>query len=88
MVTKKSPTDPEGTAAVRLRPPVFIGSAEVCRRSGLSRSTIWRRMRDGSFPQSVRISKGRVAWIEAEIDAWCKERIKSARGGVWSEPTP
>jgi predicted DNA-binding transcriptional regulator AlpA len=36
----------------------------------LSRSTVWRRVRDGRFPAPLQISPGRVAWREDDIRAW------------------
>jgi len=40
------------------------------RRIPLSRSTIWRRIRDGNFPAPIQISPGRVAWLDRDILAW------------------
>ncbi len=42
----------------------------VCAVTGLSRSTIYRNVADGSFPKPVSNSKGRVAWREREVLAW------------------
>ncbi|KAB2889330.1 MAG: AlpA family transcriptional regulator [Desulfobulbaceae bacterium] len=47
---------------------------EVERRTGLGRSTIYARMKEGDFPQSVSLGRT-VAWVEDEIDAWIQERI-------------
>lgn len=48
---------------------------EVMRRVGLSKVGIYEAMAAGTFPQQVRISERRVAWVEGEIDAWVKARI-------------
>jgi len=48
--------------------------ATVEARVGLSRTTIWRLQRRGYFPLSVRLSPGRVGWLESEISAWLAER--------------
>lgn len=66
----------------------LIGWSELCKRTSLSRSTIWRRMRDGHFPRPVTISKGRVAWIEAEVDYWIEARIDAARPRANPEAPP
>ncbi len=42
----------------------------LCAVTGLSRSTVYRKLSDRSFPKPVRISKGRVAWREREVLAW------------------
>lgn len=43
---------------------------EVHQRTGLSRTTVWRRVGEGSFPQPVKISAQLVAWRAADLDAW------------------
>jgi prophage regulatory protein len=40
----------------------------------LSRTTVWRREREGTFPRAIRISKGRVGWSEQEIFGWMEQR--------------
>ncbi len=50
---------------------------QVEERTGLSRSTIYARMSENAFPRPVNLGGGKaVGWIEAEIDAWIKERIE------------
>jgi prophage regulatory protein len=48
----------------------LVRLAEVKARTGLSRTTIYRRMDAGTFPPSKPISAGLVAWYESDIDAW------------------
>lgn len=55
---------------------------EVCDRTALSYSTIWRLEREGDFPARRRISANRVAWVESEVERWIEERQKVA----WTEP--
>ncbi len=43
---------------------------EVMSRVGLKRSTIYKRMSDGSFPRSRSLGPKCAVWIEDEIDAW------------------
>ncbi|KVX93098.1 MULTISPECIES: helix-turn-helix transcriptional regulator [Burkholderia] len=38
--------------------------------TGLPRSSIYAKMRAGTFPQNVRIGARSVAWRRADIDAW------------------
>lgn len=42
----------------------------VMQRTGLSRSAIYEMMKQGIFPQSMKISKRSVGWIEDDIDSW------------------
>lgn len=46
----------------------------VCDRLGISRSTLWRLVRDGDFPRSIKLSTNRVGFDEQEIDAWIAQR--------------
>ena len=43
---------------------------ELSTRIPLSRTTIWRLVRDGRFPAPLQISPGRKAWREDDIIAW------------------
>jgi len=67
----------------------FIRKPEVKLRTGLKNTALWRAMKDGEFPKSVRLStptktpnafgKGRdfgaVAWVESEVDQWIESRM-------------
>jgi len=56
----------------------FISYDEVHERTGLSRTTIWRLEKIKDFPQSVRISPGRRAWRESDLDRWIASRLGPA----------
>lgn len=47
---------------------------EVCRRTGLSRCTIWRKVRNGEFPKPFPLSGRIKAWTEADLEAWFAAR--------------
>ena len=38
--------------------------------TGFSRTTIYRKVRDGTFPQPVRIGSKSIGWFENEIADW------------------
>lgn len=44
-----------------------------------SKVQLWRLERAGKFPQRVRLSSQRVAWVESEIDEWIAARITARR---------
>lgn len=48
-------------------------------RTGLSRSTIYNRMKEGDFPKPIRLGPRAVGWLENEVDAWIAEQIKASR---------
>ncbi|HHH46710.1 MAG TPA: AlpA family phage regulatory protein, partial [Thiotrichales bacterium] len=47
---------------------------QVAERVGLSRPTIYRKIRLGEFPKPIRVSDYRVGFLEEEIEAWISER--------------
>ncbi|WP_431357174.1 helix-turn-helix transcriptional regulator [Paraburkholderia phymatum] len=49
---------------------------EVVRRTGMSSTTVYRRISDGTFPRPVSLGCNRVAWLESEIDAWIFARVE------------
>ncbi|MDN3523525.1 helix-turn-helix transcriptional regulator [Halomonas ramblicola] len=55
---------------------VLLRLPEVRKRVGLSTPTIYRLMKKGEFPRSVKLTpNGRaVAWKESDVDAWSESR--------------
>jgi prophage regulatory protein len=52
-------------------PRRFIKRTEVEKLTTLSTSEIYRRIAAGTFPAQVTLGPKSVAWIEAEVLAWC-----------------
>lgn len=48
---------------------------QVETRTGLSRSTIYDRIRAGTFPAPVSLGAKAVGWLDHEVDAWLADRI-------------
>ena len=48
----------------------LIRRAEVEARTSLSKDAIYRLMREGKFPRSIKVSHRNVFWREQEITAW------------------
>ncbi len=56
---------------------------QVEARTGLSRSTIYSRISEGSFPRPIELGGGRaVGWIESEINEWLQARIEHSRESI------
>jgi len=72
-------TETENLSAIRM--PRMLPLKEVTYHTGLSSTTIYdmldkRSSRyDPTFPVQVKLSKGRVAWVESEIAQWLSEKI-------------
>lgn len=60
------------------RPSRLIRLPEVKARVGLSRSSIYQRIAEGTFPAPVRLGEKSVAWLEADIDKWIQIRLVNA----------
>ena len=64
----------------------LIRLPEVLSRTGYGRTTIYRKMEDGSFPRSVKLGgppidpnvfdSRAIAWIEEEVEQWIESRIE------------
>ncbi|QND60322.1 helix-turn-helix transcriptional regulator [Mesorhizobium huakuii] len=50
---------------------------EVERVTGLPRSTIYARIKEGTFPKQVKLSAKSVGWLERDIAAWQQARIEA-----------
>ena len=63
----------------------FLRQHEVIARTGLGRTTVWRKERDGTFPKRRRITGSTVGWLESEIEEWIEGRpVVDAEGSVWA----
>ena len=52
---------------------------EVKARVALSKTEIYRRVKEGRFPRQVRLSSRRVAWVESEITDWIRSAVADGR---------
>jgi len=53
---------------------------EVVRETGMGKSSIWLRVKEGRFPQPVRHGQRCTRWLEDEIEAW-KAALIAERDG-------
>jgi prophage regulatory protein len=53
-----------------LQPDRIIRLKTVVSRTGLSRSTLYRKIAEGTFPAQLRISIHGAGWRESDIDRW------------------
>ncbi len=51
---------------------------DVKARTGLSRSSIYVFMADGTFPKPVSLGVRAVGWLDSEITAWIESRHVTA----------
>lgn len=53
----------------------LIRIKDVMERTGLARSTIYKYISLGQFPQPIKLGTRAVAWVESEIDTWINDSI-------------
>jgi prophage regulatory protein len=55
---------------------------DVVEEYGLSRTSIWRKERTGSFPKRVRLGAGRaVGWLRSDLEEWLQSLKAPALAG-------
>ena len=54
--------------------PLYLDIANVATAVSLSVSTVEKLVREGGFPAPRLLSGRRVAWLLAEVEAWCEQR--------------
>ncbi|MBK8183540.1 MAG: AlpA family transcriptional regulator [Candidatus Competibacteraceae bacterium] len=55
---------------------------QVEARTGLSRSTIYERIKTGTFPAPVSIGARAVGWLESEVSSWLAAQIQKSRNAA------
>jgi prophage regulatory protein len=63
-----------GNAAMR-EPDRIIRLRTVLSRTGLSRSTIYRKIAEGTFPAQLKISTNGTGWHESDINRWIADPV-------------
>jgi len=52
----------------------------VLERTGLCRSTLYRKMENGTFPQNIRLSARCVGWRESAVTKWTRNPMFYSEG--------
>lgn len=60
----------------------LIRAKQVFSLVGLPKSSVYARIKEGTFPSPVNLGPRAVAWIESEVRAWIDARIAESRGAV------
>jgi prophage regulatory protein len=56
-------------------PDRIVRLRTVLARTGLSRSTIYRKIAEGTFPAQLKISIQGSGWRESDIDRWISDPV-------------
>ena len=70
-------------------PDKFLKIRAVMALTGLSRSTIYLKIKSGEFPKPIKQGSHAIAFLESEVDAWMQERVAASRNSSHHEqPSP
>jgi len=53
---------------------------QVKSQTGLSRSTIYLRIKNKEFPESISLGGRAVGWLESDIQGWLDDKRKESKG--------
>ena len=53
---------------------------QVKATTGLSKSSIYARISEGTFPKQIPLGPRLVVWVESDIQNWITEQVSVARG--------
>ena len=61
--------------------PTILRRPQVEMKTGLPKSSLYERIRAGTFPPPIRLGGTRsVGWVAAEVDAWVAAQIAKRDG--------
>jgi prophage regulatory protein len=58
----------------------FVRLPQVKQSTGLSKSAIYARIAEGTFPRQIPLGPRLVVWVESDIQNWIAEQVSAARG--------
>lgn len=61
-------------------PDRILRLPSVIKRTGLSRSTVYRKIRARTFPKPLKISERCIGWRESEVESWLRSPV--VQGGA------
>lgn len=62
--------------------PTILRLPEVIRTLGLSKASVYRMVKAGTFPQSVRLGANTVGWLRTDVEQWVSEKAGARDGGA------
>lgn len=52
----------------------YLSIGEVCFQTTLGKSCIYDKISQGDFPRPRQLTRGRVAWLQSDVEAWIDSR--------------
>lgn len=57
---------------------IILRLSTVKNRTGLGRSTIYKKISNGTFPKPIAIGKRAVGWLESDIENWISQCVEES----------
>ncbi len=61
------------------KPQSLMTMAQTTKKTTQCKSLIYKHIKEGKFPQPIKLGGRRIAFLESEIDEWIAERVKESR---------
>ena len=75
---KPPPGKPKKSRTVAKLLAGYLRAAEVFELLGISKSTFFREIKGGTFPEGVQLSKQGVGWKKSTIEEWAASNDRQA----------
>ena len=62
--------------------PRILKLPTVCDLTGLSKSTVYLKVAEGTFPKPIKLSTRSSGFLEHEVVEWVRSRIAQSRGAA------
>lgn len=59
--------------------PIVVRMPDVQVMTGMSRATVYRMMKDETFPSQIQLSPRAVGWLRTEIEQWIANKLTAQR---------
>ena len=60
---------------------ILLRLTEVCELLGVSRSTVYKWLAEGSFPVPVRLTGKSIRWRRSDLELWC-DRLEATKSSL------
>jgi prophage regulatory protein len=76
---------PAGGSVAMREPDRIVRLKTVLARTGLSRSTIYRKIAERTFPAQLKVSTNGTGWHESEVNRWIADPVSWRPKGAFVE---
>lgn len=61
--------------------PELLTIEELCKYTHYKRSSLYRWMKEGTFPKPLKLGERRVRWNKKDVDKWFKKQLEVLNPG-------